>query len=244
MPGETSQNPAMAWAGVGQQVIGIWAAHQDAALQQRLNDANAQQSATVNAANNIRNAAQSSYSAYSKSVDNNKKLVYAGKAVEANVLNSLREEDALQKQGFEALIQDAEQRGAAAASAGFAGAAGSVVDQVNSTTALRTLRAQQEASVYKGQRAYDTSQRSFAIMQQVIGGLDSSTILPSFTYGRQVAQQAQRITNPWAFALAAAANQFARQQPAVTNTDSTQRAPAASFGPTDPMQVNLDYTLR
>ena len=240
-------------------------AYSGAAVNRQLtNISNRVDAANVNAKNterrgqNALGAAVSSNSRFVQSVNNNRQLKAAGSAIEATYVNSLRQQDDLVAQGFEAAIGAAEQLGMAAASGAAAGAGGSVTDAVNVATALRSARAAQASDDNLDTFKYDTQRRAMSLMSQAVDGLDITNQFTNLDYGVNVAQP-QRSPSPWATAITSvlAGGNLKGMASDVNNIVSSFSTPAGNgFKPktagtgfqteklaADPFSSNLNFSL-
>lgn len=174
-------------------VAGISSANTNATIEDnnKLSIANADTKNRVRAAGNLAEAAQGNLARFTQSVNNNRALKAGGEAEEALTVNAIRHNDAAMRGDFSDDIRSAEQLGHAAASAAASGVSGSVVDMVNTSTALRDSIVKQGVADDAASESYDVSRRAGNIMSQVVGGLDSSVILDSLDYNQNVA-----FTNP------------------------------------------------
>lgn len=163
-------------------------AQAEAEINTRLSKVRADANNTVRQASNVAAAAQGSLARFIQSVNNNRRLKAGGQALEANVVNFLRSDDQLLKQGLSLSVQEAEQAGAAAAAAAVNGIGGSVVDDVNLSTNLRAALIEDGLKDMRSTEAYDTSRRAGSIMSQMVGSLDQSLILDAIDYNQDVAQ--------------------------------------------------------
>lgn len=170
------------------------------AISNRVAVANADAANVTRRGQNALSAAVSSNNRYVQSVNNNRQLASAGSAVEATFVNSLRQQDDLLSQGFEASISAAEQLGMSAAASAAAGAGSSATDAVNVATALRSARVQQSMDQSLDTFQYDTSRRAMSIASQAVDGLDVSNQFTNFDYSTNVAQT-QRAPSPWSVAI-------------------------------------------
>lgn len=169
----------------------------------KVSRANAEAGNMVRASQNTLAAASTALARYRQSTNNNNQLDYAGEGVEAIMVNASRMEKQALTASFEDSIRDAEQRGIAAASAGWSGAAGSVVDDINVATSLRSLRAMRSAEEAGDIRMYDVSRKVAGVYEQVVGGLDQTAIYDNMDYNTNVAKQ-QYAPSPWVGAIMAA----------------------------------------
>lgn len=169
----------------------------------RVEQANTTASNRVRGAGNAFAAARGALARYMQSLQNNQTLEAGGAALEQNLMNARREEDAIMQGDFEQAIRHSEQTGAQAAAAAFAGVGGEVADTVSIATRLSQQRASLAAARNSGYRGYDAARRAAAIASQTIRGLDSSIILDTLDYNINVAQT-QRAINPIYAALAGA----------------------------------------
>jgi hypothetical protein len=167
-----------------------------------INAANAKNANAVRGATNRFTAAKGALARYMQSVNNNNRLDAGGEAMEANLVNARRREDAMQGTDFETQIRATEQMGAQAAAAAFTGVGGDVADMVSASTRLMQQRASHDASQARDYRVYDTARRQGVIASQTIRGMDNSLILDAMDYQHNVAQ-VQRSVNPWTRAILA-----------------------------------------
>lgn len=172
----------------------------------RVSAANADAGNRVRGAGNAFEAAKGSLARYIQSIQNNQTLEAGGQALEQNLINARRHEDAMLQGDFEQAIRDAEQTGAQAAAAAFAGVGGEVADTVSAATKLSQQRAAYEASRNRDYRLYDDARRAAVIQTQTIRSLDSSLILDSLDYNVNAAQR-QSGTNPLLAGVLGAAGQ-------------------------------------
>lgn len=154
----------------------------------QISEVNAKTGNTLRQAGNAAAAAEGNLERFVQSVNNNRRLKAGGDAQEALVVNAARAGDAQLAGRFSDSIRDAEQVGHAAASQAVNGVAGSVVDMVNTSTALRDSIVKQSVDDNQNMQAWDTSKRAGVIASQMIGGLDSSVILDRLDYNQDVAQ--------------------------------------------------------
>lgn len=159
----------------------------------------------VRSSGNAFNAARGSLARYMQSLNNGEALAAGGHALEANLINARRNDDALASASFEDQIKAAEQTGAQAAAAAFAGVGGEVADTISLSTRLMQQRAAYEATQRRDFSAYDAARRAGVIQTQTIRSLDSSLILDAVDYSVDVAPQRPSM-NPWLSALYAAGN--------------------------------------
>ena len=160
---------------------------QMAAIENRVNAANASASNKVRGASNQLAAAQGALSRWSQSLDNNRKLRAGGNMLEATTVNSLRQQDAGLIGSFSDQIRAAESMGAAQAAQAAAGVGGDVVDMVNVSTSLRNSIVAQRTQDLQKMGAWDTGRQLGGIMQQMTASLDSSMIIEGLDYNRSVA---------------------------------------------------------
>lgn len=186
-------------------------AYSSASVQAALAKAQTRQSkAEAAAGNRVRQAgngfaaARGALDRYLQSMNNNQTLVAGGEALEANLVNARRTEDAMAEASFEQQIRDAEQLGQQAAAAAFAGAGAEAADAISVSTRLMQQRAALDAERNRDFRLYDTAQRAAAIQTQTVRSLDTSLIFDSLDYTTNVAQRTSG-PNPWMAALGAAA---------------------------------------
>jgi len=158
----------------------------------------------VRVAGNAFAAAKGAVSRYLQSVNNNRTLEAGGTALEANIVNARRTEDAFTRGSFEDQIKRAEQLGQQSAAAAFAGVGGEVADTISVSTRLMQQRAAREALLSRDFRLYDTARRAASIQSQMIQSLDTSLILDSLDYTINTAKQTP-VGNPTAAGFAAAA---------------------------------------
>jgi len=177
------------------------------AISNRVNVANADAANVTRRGQNALSAAVSSNNRFVQSVNNNRQLAAAGSAVEATFVNSLRQQDELLSQGFEASISAAEQLGMSAAASAAAGAGSSATDAVNVATALRSARVQQSLDDSLETFQYDTSRRAMSIASQAVDGLDVSNQFTNLDYATNVAQT-KRAPSPWSAAISSVVSDF------------------------------------
>lgn len=170
------------------------------AISNRVDAANVAAKNTERRGQNALSAAVSSNNRFVQSINNSRQLKAAGSAIEATYVNSLRQQDDLVAQGFEAAIGAAEQLGMAAASSAAFGAGSSVTDAVNVATALRSARAAQATEDSLDTFKYDTQRRAMSLMSQAVDGLDITNQFTNLDYGVNVAQP-QRSPSPWSAAI-------------------------------------------
>jgi hypothetical protein len=157
-------------------------------INNRLSVVNADAKNRTRQASNTAQAAQGNLARWVQSVNNNRALRAGGEALEQTIVNAKRADDADLAQGFAASIRSAEAQGMAAASQARAGVNGQVVDMVNASVALRDSIVRQRFADHVDTKSYDTARRAASIMSQTIGGLDSSVILETMDYNKDVAQ--------------------------------------------------------
>lgn len=162
-------------------------AKQMAAIENKVSAANAEAANKVRAASSASLAAQASLDRWTQSVENSRRLRAGGAALEANTVNLLRQRDANTIRTLSGEIEQAEQFGNAAAVAAFSGIGGEVVDMVNSTTSLRNAIIEQRAADVQHMVDFDALRQQGNIMQSMVEGLDSSIVIESLDYGRNVA---------------------------------------------------------
>lgn len=154
----------------------------------QISEVNTRTGNRVRQAGNAAAAAEGNLNRFVQSVNNNRRLKAGGDAQEALVVNAARAGDAQLAGRFSDSIRDAEQVGHAAATQALNGLGGSVVDMVNTSTALRDSIVKQSVDDKQNAQAWDTSKRAGVIASQMIGGLDSSVILDRLDYNVDVAQ--------------------------------------------------------
>lgn len=171
----------------------------------RISAAAAEAGNRVRTATNAFAAARGSLARYMQSVNNNQALEAGGYAMEENLINARRAEDAATKASFEDQIKNAEMLGEQAAGAAFAGVGGEVADTVSISTRLMQQRASLEALRSQDFRTYDAAQRAAAIQTQTVRSLDSSLIFDSIDYSIDVAQR-NKAPSVWGQTFFAVAN--------------------------------------
>jgi hypothetical protein len=154
----------------------------------QISEVNARTGNKVRQASNAAAAAEGNLNRFVQSVNNNRRLKAGGDAQEALVVNAARMGDSQLAGRFSDSIRDAEQVGHAAASQAVNGVGGSVVDMVNTSTALRDSIVKQSVDDNQNAQSWDISKRAGVIASQMIGGLDSSVILDRLDYNHDVAQ--------------------------------------------------------
>jgi hypothetical protein len=163
----------------------------------QISEVNARTGNRLRQAGNAASAAEGNLERFVQSVNNNRRLKAGGDAQEALVVNASRANDAQLAGRFSESIRNAEQVGHAAAAQAMNGMAGSVVDMVNTSTALRDSIVRQSVDDAQSQQNYDTSRRAGIIASQMIGGLDASVILDKLDYNVEVAQHTKISKRTW-----------------------------------------------
>lgn len=204
----------------------------------KVSRANAEAGNMVRASQNTLSAASTALARYRQSSNNNNQLDYAGEGVEAIMVNASRMEQQALTGSFEDSIRDAEQRGIAAASAGWSGAGGSVVDDVNVATSLRSLRAMRSAQDAGDIRMYDLSRKVAGVYEQVVGGLDQNAIYDNVDYNQSVAKQ-QYAPSPWVGAILSAVG-TGMQNGGLSELAQTGQSFFKSSSPTGGSGITLD----
>lgn len=198
------------WQMVVQGIVGAVEGYNQASVNKsitdinnRLDAANASNTNKVRQAGNAFSAAKGALQRYIQSLQNNQALEAGGEALEQNLVNARRHEDANLQGGFEQSIRSSEQLGSQAAAAAFAGVGGEVADTVSMATRLSHQRASHAALRNTEFRSYDTARRASSIMSQTVRSLDSSLILDTLDYNSNVAQPKASL-KPWYGAVAGA----------------------------------------
>ena len=173
----------------------LGAGNASAKANNRLSQVNADAGNKVRAASNAAEAAEGNLQRFVQSVNNQREMNAAGRALEANTVNSARMSDAATRGGFSDDIRAAEQAGHMAASAAVAGVSGNAVDTVNQATDLRNAIVHQSIEDNADSATYDVSRRAGNIMSQLVGGIDSSVISDHLDYNVNYAQQSPIL--PW-----------------------------------------------
>lgn len=216
------------WWTLAQAGLSALGAYSSASVNKAVNNANNRVSAAVTDANNRTSAAQAeatnrirgagnafsaargSLARYMQSVNNSQTLEAGGHALEANMVNARRQDDAMSSASFEDQIRAAEQAGSQVAAAAFAGVGGEVSDMVSVSTRLMQQRAAASAAERRSFSSYDASRRAGVIQAQTIRSLDNSLILDSIDYSINTANtnvaSYQQSANPWMAALYAGAD--------------------------------------
>jgi hypothetical protein len=180
----------MGWAAVVKGVVSGLHGYLEGSVQKAQIEANNRLSAAFTDASNKVRGGQNAFAAargalqrYVQSVNNNRTLDAGGTAMEANLVNARRQDDAVKESDFETQLRDAERTGAQAAAAAFAGMGGSdAADMVSLSTRLTQQRASAQATQYGDYRAFDTARRQGAIAHQMVGSLDNSLIFDQIDY--------------------------------------------------------------
>lgn len=167
-------------------------------------DVNAAAGNKVRAAENSAAAAKGNLQRWVQSVNNNRTLDNGGRAMETTLVNARRTQDAQLRGKFSQTIRFAEQEGAAAAAQAAAGISGSVVDMVDTSTALRNAITSEMMDRDIAAGAGDVGRRIGSIFSQMVGGLDSSIMLDTLDYGKDVPQHAV-VFSTWSNVLRGAA---------------------------------------
>lgn len=189
-------------AAASKQYLSSYAARAQQGAQSRIEHAEAAATNRVRAANNLFEANQASLARFMQSTNNNRALDAMGEALEANLVNVRRQDDAYSRASFEDSVRAAEAEGGAAAAQAWSGLSSSVVDQVNSATALRRARANADAENNRKFMNFDAGRRASQIVSQSIRGLDSDVIMTSLDYNTNIAREYGKI-NPYVDALRA-----------------------------------------
>lgn len=188
----------MWWMMVGGAVAGAYgnkATQNAAANNTRLSALNAETGNRTRQARNVAQAAQSGLQRFVQSLNNQRALKAGGDAQGANEINYRRYKDSLGSQNLSRQVGDSEQAGAAAAAQAAAGIEGSVVDMVNTSTALRSALVNDQLIKQGDMIDYDHARRAGNIAAETIGGLDNSLILDNLDYNVDFAQVAPRISS-------------------------------------------------
>lgn len=152
----------------------------------RLSAQNAESTNKLRAAANAQVAATNNLNRWVQSVNNQRRMDSAGEALESTVVNARRQADKALTSSFASDISRAEAAGQMASSAAMAGVSGDVVDQVNTSVALRDSIVRQEFSDNLELGKSDVARRAGNIMSQMVGGMDASLIQDSFNYNLEV----------------------------------------------------------
>lgn len=160
-----------------------------AAANNRIEEVNAETSNRLRIAKNAEDASHKNLGRWAQSVNNNRQLDAGGAALEANVVNQLRGEDAAMRASFSDSIRAAEQEGASAAAAAASGVDGGIVDMINGSVVLRDSIVRQRVEDVADMRRYDAAVRAGSIMSQMAGGLDSSLLLNTLDHNISTANK-------------------------------------------------------
>lgn len=197
----------MMWMSIAQTAVGFAKGYVEGSINKaqvaannRLSHAEAYQTNRIRTAGNAFSAAKGALARYMQSVNNNEALEAGGAALEANLVNARRQDDALAKASFEDQIRAAEQVGSQAAAAAFTGAGGEVADTISVSTRLMRQRAEADAMQARDHRLYDSARRASAIHEQTVRSLDSSLIFDSVDYATNVGQKTSA-PSPWIQAI-------------------------------------------
>lgn len=155
----------------------------------RVSAATTKASNQVRGAGNAFSAAKGELARYMQRLQNNQALEAGGEALEANLINARRQDDAMAEASFEDQLRNAEQLGQQAAAAAFAGVGGEVADTISLSTRLMQQRASAQALKSRELTQYDATRRAGVIAQQTVRSLDQSLILDSLDYSINVAQK-------------------------------------------------------
>lgn len=232
----------MALASAGLSALGAYT--QGAVTKAQVKGNNAVSAAVTEANNRVRtagnafSAARGSLSRYVQSVNNNNALEAGGEALEANLINARRQDDAMAEASFENQIRAAEQLGSQVAAAAFSGVGGEVADTISISTRLMQQRAARNALQSREFAQYDSVRRAGAIAQQTVRSLDQSLILDSLDYSIDVAQY-QKAPSVWGGVANAVADSLMKTG---LNTDSGKK-PAKSEWGTGSEHGNQDYGM-
>ena len=179
-------------AAVGLSIVGADASRQIAKAENRVQRAAAEASNRVRDARNEEAAAAGDLARWVQSVNNQRIQRNTAEALEALTVNSQRQQDMMARGRLADSIAHAEQAGAQAAAAAFNGVGGSVVDNINTSTALRDQLTDQQSLDVANQSAWDSTRRAGSIASQLIGGLDQSLILDNMDHSVAVAQEVSK----------------------------------------------------
>lgn len=159
-----------------------WLQGQQIKAQNTINQANAAAANLMRGANNELLASRNSLRRYVQNVNNQRGMEQAGSELEAATVNYRRARDGQIEDDFETQIAAAEQAGAQAAAGGASGLVGGVVDVINSTSALRQMRALQRRATSVKQADYDVTQARADNYRAALEGLDTSDIVDDIDY--------------------------------------------------------------
>lgn len=170
--------------------------------QEKIEKGEASAANRIRVASNLFEANKANYARFLQSTDNNRRLDAMGEALEANLVNARRQDDAIIRSSFEDALRASEEMGGAAAAQAWSGLTSSVVDQVNSSTALRRARAKQDAESTRGLMRYDAGRRASQMVSQGLRGLDGDIIMSTLDYNTNIAREFGKI-HPYMDALRA-----------------------------------------
>lgn len=186
----------MSYFALAQAAIGAAAEYSTASMNRKLTTirnrvarTNAEAANTVRTASNRLAKAEGDLARWMQSVNNNRVLDNGGQAIEALRVNALRSNDAARMGQFATAIRHAEAVGGQAAVAALNGMGGSVADAVASANRLRMgiNEAQTQKNIESAQ--YDQSRKIGSVFRQVVGSLDTSTVVDRIDYNVNEAQQ-------------------------------------------------------
>lgn len=178
-------------SGIFDTVTSFWAGGLTAAqnrIANRESELNATLTNKVTAAQNANDAAQASLANYTRSLNNQRRLVAMGQQQDANTTNTLRTSDAELNGSFSRQIGEAEQSGRVLATQAAVGAAGATSDAVNQTTDLRNQITDQLIQEHGAQELGDAGKRAANIAHAMFSTVDWSSNLPSLNYNKAVSQ--------------------------------------------------------
>jgi hypothetical protein len=179
-------------------IMGIsngWLQGQQIKAQNTINAANTAAANLMRGANNELIASRNSLNRYVQNVNNQRVAESAGAELEAATINYRRARDGQIEDDFESQIAFAEQAGAQAAMGGASGLTGGVVDIVNSTTALRQMRAVQRRLTAVKQVDYDAVQERADNYRSGLEAMDQTGIVDDIDYSIDTFVQQKRAGN-------------------------------------------------
>lgn len=147
-----------------------------------VNSANVAAANLMRKANNELVASRNSLNRYVQGENNKRIAASAGAELEAATINYRRARDGQIEDDFESQIAFAEQAGAQAAMGAASGLTGGVIDIVNSTTALRQMRAVQRRATAVRQMDYDAVQERADNYRAGLEAMDRSSIVDDIDY--------------------------------------------------------------
>lgn len=177
-----------AMSGVSSYLVGS-ANEANVKAENRISRAQAAANNKTRQANNALQASRLSLESFTRTLGNQRIMEAGGEQVEAEVVNSRRNYDALINSSLDQQIQFAEQEGAMTAQAALNGVAGSVVQDVQLSSGIRRARAEADADKVLGLLAWDTARRISSIAQQTFQSLDQGRILPTLDYNVDLANE-------------------------------------------------------